>query len=1178
MISSMKHTARLAFSIAAFFAVTFVGAPTADACSCQQRTFCEHFAEADVVLQVRALKEREVDGMRVYRARVRQVLKGEVGRRVTLVTPASTAACGLSLPVGGRPEPILLGGRYAEVDGLGDVIEVSACDFIQRDPVSRDMAMFALRDVDAECPICTSDDECPSGLFCSAAGLCTRQCRSDAHCRDGGVCRAGKCIPGCDSDADCDGGWCGPAGDGGSLMCHPFRQEGDACNIGSAADSAEPCAPGLVCACAKGDPETGSEECDAVCHRVPAPDLCGLPFETGLCDAAFLRWYFNAETHRCEPFTWGGCGGNENNFESPDLCREACGGGTPCADIECQPHQKCRIFDEPGQGPMPYCADTCDDFPCPSGTTCQLSDVTCIREPCPPVARCVPNPDACLQPVEVGPCEAAIPRWYFDAETGRCDDFRYGGCGGNDNNFPTLEECRDACAGEEPNPCELVRCRAGAECRVHRNADGELIPYCADTCRDFPCPPGTSCELVEVQCVREPCPPVAQCSDRPNVCRLAPETGPCRARIPRWYFDANTGQCEEFFYGGCQGNGNNFQTVEQCRAACADEPCLCPPISAPVCGTDGKTYDNECEAQCRDIEIRHDGPCVDECVCPLIYDPVCGTDGKTYGNVCRARCAGVGVAYDGECRCEPCVCPRIYEPVCGVDGETYGNACQARCAGVEIAHEGECRSECRCNADCARGSVCRDGTCGPTCEVACLRPDPVCGSDGRTYVCGEADAACHGAAVVHEGECGRVCTADEPCPSDLACRPVEDCPDPCGCPSFCEPCVCPEIFDPVCGENGVTYGNACEARCAGVEIAHEGECRECACNGDCDGDAVCRDGKCGPACSVACLVADPVCGSDGVTYVCGEVDAACHGVSVLHEGECRPTCSDDEPCANGGMCVPFEECSDACGCASFCDACNCLDIYDPVCGTDGKTYGNGCEAGCAGVEIAHEGECRSQCRCNGDCPDDEVCGEGGECTPRCAFDCLVADPVCGSDGRTYVCGKDDAACNGAIVLHEGPCQPTCVPGQACADGSTCRPPEDCPDRCGCASFCAPCDCPAVEDPVCGADGKTYGNSCEARCAGVDIVREGECRGECICPLIFDPVCGVDGVTYGNSCEAECENVAIAHRGECREDCVCDDVFDPVCGTDGKTYGNRCEARCAGVEVASAGACDAVAPS
>ncbi len=37
-------------------------------------------------------------------------------------------------------------------------------------------------------------------------------------------------------------------------------------------------------------------------------------------------------------------------------------------------------------------------------------------------------------------------------------------------------------------------------------------------------------------------------------------------------------------------------------------------------------------------------------------------------------------------------------------------------------------------------------------------------------------------------------------------------------------CVCIEIFQPVCGTDGVTYANACLAGCASVDIASEGEC------------------------------------------------------------------------------------------------------------------------------------------------------------------------------------------------------------------------------------------------------------------------------------------------------------------------------------------------------------------
>merc|ERR1719347_545569 len=85
------------------------------------------------------------------------------------------------------------------------------------------------------------------------------------------------------------------------------------------------------------------------------------------------------------------------------------------------------------------------------------------------------------------------------------------------------------------------------------------------------------------------------------------------------------------------------------------------------------------------------------------------------------------------------------------------------------------------------------------------------------------------------------------------------------------------------------------------------------------------------------------------------------------------------------------------------------------------------------------------------------------------------------------------------------------------------------------------------------DGNTYGNSCEAYCAGVTVAYPGECD-DCTCPENLDYVCGEDGNTYENECWATCAGTEVAYPGEC-DDCTCPENLDYVCGEDGNTYEN-----------------------
>ena len=609
------------------------------------------------------------------------------------------------------------------------------------------------------------------------------------------------------------------------------------------------------------------------------------------------------------------------------------------------------------------------------------------------------------------------------------------------------------------------------------------------------------------------------------------------------------------------------------------------------------------------------------------------------GQFCRKKvgdCDG-----DGICVGRPTVCMDVLSPVCGCDGVTYDNSCLAAMAGVAVSAKGKCPSAsllCEASSDCADDQLCRKkpGACDSL-GICVARPTlcakiwaPVCGCDGVTY--GNAClAAMAGAVVDYKGKCKiPVCKTSEECANGQYCRKkVGGCDTEGVCAPL--PSLCPDLYAPVCGCDGVTYGNSCLAAMAGAAVDYKGECKpvQCWTNDMCAKDEYCFFADCGLKSGVCEPRPDPascpklwapVCGCDGVTYA-NKCVAAAEGMSVDYAGECKtPYCWSSDMCAPDAYCF-FEVCALETGvCQPRPEA--CLDVWDPVCGCDGKTYSNACYAAMAGVSVDYPGECKAPaCKDNAACSKADYCAKDigdcdgeGTCQPRpdvCPFGWA---PVCGCDGVTYG-NSCTAAAAGVNVEHMGECSEPAI----CWSNDMCKADEYCLFAdCGMKSgLCEPRPtvCPDVWDPVCGCDGKTYGNKCEAAAAGVSVDYPGECKPT-PCAYLCD--CYEAGIDFASGCYLKCmncgnfwaceEGVCVEHCGfippevdkcfevECKDSAECKDgefckkdgcdgaglcaakpggcpdVWDPVCGCDGVTYSNDCDAAAAGVNVEHTGAC------
>jgi len=441
------------------------------------------------------------------------------------------------------------------------------------------------------------------------------------------------------------------------------------------------------------------------------------------------------------------------------------------------------------------------------------------------------------------------------------------------------------------------------------------------------------------------------------------------------------------------------------------------------------------------------------------------TEGMVRGPNCLRRCHAQARDVYEACRAEGGSLERCairareaLEACLGACDDALG--CRERCAlrakdfFRECVADGgtlaECGEKAREVLDACLVSECnRPPDCEEQCQVLARRALRAC------LQTGEEEQACRNRAqeVLRRclSECGEVCggIAGVVCAEGEYCRfPAGTC-DVADRQGICRPIpdACPTVWDPVCGCDGVTYANGCEANLTGGGVAHEGECRE-ACDpneaGTCGERRFCRlrhgmceaadaQGVCITVPEVCPELFAPVCGCDGVTYA-NECEAILVGAQVRHLGECRQACGgpDAAPCDVNEFCkLPRGTCEDP-NAIGYCREVplDCPRIVDPVCGCDGMTYANECLADLAGVGVDRRGPCLLGC----DPAAPETCGErqfcavapgecdsaAGVCLPRPTLCFGLVDPVCGCDGVTYrnVC---EAAASGVSVDHRGSC-------------------------------------------------------------------------------------------------------------------------------------------------------------